>query len=149
MVINKNCVVNLHYSLFDEEGRELVNSREDEALTYLHGSGQLIPGLEAALEGAKEGQSVSCTLSPEEAYGPHLAEMVFDIPRDQINNAEQITVGAVVTGVDPEGNERHHIVAAVTDETITLDANHPLAGKTLRYDVEVLSVREAADESGQ
>ncbi len=141
MIIEKDCVVEIEYALYNEKGEEL--SREP--LTYIHGHEELIPGFERALEGAEAGQEVSFSVEPDEAYGAFDEELVIKVPRDAFPEGTEIELGWVATAHDAEGNEYPHTVIELTDDEVTLDGNHPLAGEILHYDVKVISVREATD----
>ena len=137
-------VVSLHYLLTDADtGDELDTSAARGPLTYLHGFGQLIPGLESAIEGLEAGKKAAITVSPADAYGERDPDKVFAVPRAQVG--AQVQPGAKVTAQTPQGRTVLEVVA-VTDQEVTLDANHPMAGRTLHFQVEVLQVEAAAPE---
>lgn len=135
-------VVSLYYRLTDEDGEQLDSSRDGEPLAYLHGYGNIIPGLESALEGQKAGFSGTVTVPPANGYGEHQPEAVLQVPRSQFPPNEDIQVGMQVHGESERGVQRF-TVAAVNEQYIVLDGNHPLAGKTLHFAVEVMAVRDA------
>ncbi len=137
-------VVSMHYLLTDAEtGEELDTSAARGPLTYLHGFSQLIPGLESAMEGLVAGKKATITVAPADAYGERDDEKVFSVPRSQVG--AQVEPGARVTAQTPQGRIVLEVVAVSEDE-VTLDANHPMAGRTLRFQVEVLQVEAAAPE---
>lgn len=137
-------VVTLHYLLTDAQtGEELDTSAVRGPLTYLHGFGQLIPGLESALEGLEPGKKAAITVSPADACGERNPDKVFAVPRAQVG--AHVQPGAKVTAQTPQGQVILTVVA-VTDEEVTLDANHPMAGRTLHFQVEVLQVEAAAPQ---
>lgn len=135
-------VVSLHYNLTDDLGVLLDSSRGQEAFAYLHGYGNIIPGLERALEGCEAGFSSAIHVAAAEGYGDYNPDAVFGVPRDQFPPSEDIQVGMQVQGEGAHG-VMNFTVVEVNDQEVTLDANHPMAGKTLHFEVEVLEVRDA------
>ncbi len=135
-------VVSLHYTLTDDLGVRLDSSREREPFAYLHGYGNIIAGLEAALEGHEAGFSSAIHLAPAEGYGEYDPEAVFEAPRAQFPPGEDIRVGMRVQGEGARG-VLNCTVIDVNDQAVVLDANHPMAGKNLHFAVEVLTVRDA------
>lgn len=144
MQIESRKVVTLEYTLTDEGGDVLDTSKGGEPLVYLHGSGNIIPGLESALAGKGEGESLKVTVSPEDAYGDRDEDLMQTVPKSRFGD-EELEVGMQFQARGPEGPVLLTIVRVLAD-TVTLDANHPLAGKTLSFDVTVLSVRDATLE---
>ncbi|MDX2020710.1 MAG: peptidylprolyl isomerase [Deltaproteobacteria bacterium] len=144
MQIESRKVVTLEYTLTDEGGDVLDTSKGGEPLVYLHGSGNIIPGLESALAGKGEGESLKVTVSPEDAYGDRDEDLMQTVPKSHFGD-EELEVGMQFQARGPEGPVLLTIVRVLAD-TVTLDANHPLAGKTLSFDVTVLSVRDATLE---
>jgi FKBP-type peptidyl-prolyl cis-trans isomerase SlyD len=138
-------VVSLDYDLTDEEGVVLDSSDEQGPLTYLHGFGNLIPGLEKALEGAEPGFRSQVVVSPEDAYGEHDPEAIFEADRTDFPPDLDLEPGMQLTGETPEGPVSF-MVMEVDEEGAVLDGNHPLAGMTLVFDVHVVDVREASAE---
>lgn len=138
-------VVSLHYTLTDEYGVLLDSSRGREPFDYLHGYGNIIRGLETALEGREGGFHSAVAVAPAEGYGEYNPQAVFGVPREQFPPDEDIQVGMQVQGEGERGILTFTVVG-VTEQQVTLDANHPLAGKTLHFDVEVLDVREATPQ---
>jgi FKBP-type peptidyl-prolyl cis-trans isomerase SlyD len=149
MKIADQRVVSIHYTLKDESGRELDSSRNQEPLTYLHGSQGLIPGLERELEGREAGERFEATVQPEEAYGPVNPELIQDVPLEVLDGIENLHVGMALQSRTPDGRVQNLRVDAIGDETATLNANHPLAGEVLHFDVSVEDVREPTDEELQ
>lgn len=135
-------VVSLHYTLTDDSGVQLDSSREREPFAYLHGYGNIIAGLEAALEGCEAGFSSAIHLTPAEGYGEYNPEAVFEAPRAQFPPGENIQIGMRVQG-EGERGILNFTVVDVNDQVVVLDANHPMAGKNLHFAVEVLAVRDA------
>lgn len=146
MKIANQCVVAIHYTLTDDQGNELDSSRGQSPLTYLHGSEGLIPGLERELEGREPGERFQATVAPEEAYGPINPELIQDVPLEVLDGIENLHVGMALQSRAPDGRVQNLRVDAINDQTATLNANHPLAGEVLHFDVTVESVREATSE---
>jgi len=135
-------VVSLHYTLADDHGTVLDSSRGREPFAYLHGYGSIVRGLEAALEGSEAGFLSNVEVAPGDGYGDRNPEAVFEVPRGQFPPGEEIRVGMQVQG-EGEHGVLNFTVVEVNGQGVVLDANHPMAGKTLHFDVEVLDVREA------
>lgn len=142
----KKRVISFHYTLTDEAGEVLDSSAGDAPLTYLEGVGQIIPGLENELASLLVGSKKKVVIPADQAYGEHDQALVMDIPRAQFASQE-VKVGdqfqASLTG-DPEEASLFSVLA-VTDEKVTVDGNHPLAGMALTFDVEVTDIRDATD----
>jgi FKBP-type peptidyl-prolyl cis-trans isomerase SlyD len=145
MQISSNSVVSIHYTLKDTGGEVLDSSEGRAPLEYLHGAGQIIPGLESELEGKSEGDEFSVVIEPEKAYGTRDESLVHDVPKTEFDDPEEIQVGMQFR-VGAPGGDLIMVVAGVGEGTVTLDGNHPLAGETLAFDVSVAGVREATDE---
>ncbi|MGB9428907.1 MAG: peptidylprolyl isomerase [Gammaproteobacteria bacterium] len=145
MRIAKNTVVSIDYTLTDTDGTVLDSSKGQKPMGYLHGSGNIIPGLEEALEGRGAGDSLQVTVAPAKAYGLRDESMTQKVPRKLFDSKHKIKPGM---RFHAEGGHGAHtvIVAAVDSEHVTVDANHPLAGKTLNFDVKVVEVRAATGE---
>jgi FKBP-type peptidyl-prolyl cis-trans isomerase SlyD len=135
-------VFTIHYSLHDGEGNEIYSSVGKEPVAFIQGLEQMIPAIEKEVESMSEGEKKSLTLASADAFGERDEELVVEVPRDQIP-AEEVSVGDQFTS-DEDGPPFTAI--EVTDEKITLDANHPLAGLDLVFDVELLEVRDASLE---
>jgi FKBP-type peptidyl-prolyl cis-trans isomerase SlyD len=144
MQVAKEKVVRIHYTLTDEQGDLLDSSEGHEPLTYLHGAGTIVPGLESALEGKAAGDKLTVTVPPEEGYGSRDDELIQAVPRDRFP-AEDLEVG-MRFHARGEDDSRIVTITAIDDQNVTVDANHPLAGVTLAFDVTVVEVRDATAE---
>ena len=145
MEISKDRVVSIDYTLTGEQGQVLDSSDGREPLAYLHGAGNIIPGLETALEGKNEGEQVKVTIVPAQGYGEHDPKLVQVVPRKAFTGAPTITPGMQFQGNTNQG-PRIITVTKVEGDDITIDANHPLAGQTLNFDVKVVGIRDATAE---
>ena len=145
MQVEARKVVTIDYTLTDEEGEILDSSEDDGPLLYLHGFGNIVPGLEAALEGKAAGDQLSVTLPPDQGYGDRDEALVQTVPRQQFPKGE-IEVGMRFQAELPDGAARVLTVVAVTQNDVTVDGNHPLAGQTLSFDVTVRGIRDATEE---
>lgn len=145
MQIAAETVVKFHYTLRDEAGKELETSRGNEAATYLHGANNIIPGLESAMAGRNDGDIFSATVSPEEGYGLRDADKAQRVPVKHLSFKGKLRPGAVVQLSTSEGM-RAVTVVKVGRHTADIDTNHPLAGQTLVFDIEVIETRSASAE---
>jgi len=143
--IEDGVVVSLNYVL-TVDGEEIARTEEGEPMDYLHGAENIVPGLEAALTGKVLGDRVSVTLSPADAYGDYDDENVEELDREDVPNADELEAGMIIEVEDEEGFTYLATVREISAETVILDYNPPLAGKTLTYDVEVTALREADEE---
>ncbi|MDG1819724.1 MAG: peptidylprolyl isomerase [Porticoccaceae bacterium] len=146
MTIKENSAVSFHYTLTDDAGQEIDSSAGKDPLAYLHGAGNIIPGLENALEGKAVGDQLNVAVTAEEGYGPVQQELIQDVPRTAFQGVESIEIGMQFEAQTGQGGAVPVTVTAVTDETVTVDGNHPLAGKALNFDVTIEDVREATAE---
>ncbi|TWU28313.1 FKBP-type peptidyl-prolyl cis-trans isomerase [Bythopirellula polymerisocia] len=146
MQIAKHKIVAIEYRLTDESGDEIDSTAGEGPLTYLHGMQEIIPGLEAALEGRVAGDSFQVTVIPEEAYGDRLEELLVELAREEFEDVGDLEVGMQFSLADEEDEEVFVTVVDFNDETVTVDGNHPLAGLTLHFDVKVCEVRDATAE---
>lgn len=145
MNITDNCVASFHYTLTDSTGKVLDSSEGQDPLTYLHGAGNIIPGLEKALLGKTAGDKLNVAVTAAEAYGERDDTMVQELPTSMFSGVDQIEVG-MEFHAETEHGLQVVTVTAVESETVTIDGNHPLAGVDLNFDVEVTEVREASEE---
>lgn len=145
MQVEKNKVVSIDYTLTNPQGDVLDTSRGGEPLSYLHGVGQIIPGLESALEGKTQGDAVQTVIPPEQGYGARNDNLVQDVPRQAFAGVQTVLPGMQFQAQTPSG-ARVVTVVGVGDNTVKVDANHPLAGQTLHFDVNVVDVRDATPE---
>ena len=147
MSISKDSVVQFHYELKDEKGELIESSKEGEPSAYLHGHGNVIAGLEKAMEGKSAGESFVVTLEPAEAYGPLHEDTIQRIPIKHLQGAKQKKWKVGMTAwVKTEQGDRQVTVVKVGKFSADVDSNHPLAGRTLTFEVEVLEVRDATLE---
>jgi FKBP-type peptidyl-prolyl cis-trans isomerase SlyD len=145
MQIADQTVVTIDYTLTDDKGEVLDSSKGEEPLVYIHGAGSIIPGLENALAGKSVGDALQVTIAPVDGYGERDEELVQAVPRSRFPGAS-VEVGMRFHAQGSDGSQVVTVVA-VDDSNVTVDANHPLAGMTLAFDVKVLEVRGAtADE---
>ncbi len=143
MAVSNGDTVSVHYTGRLESGETFDTSEGRDPLTFQVGAGQLIPGFDQGVVGMEEGDKKTLTISPEEGYGPRNEQMVQTMPRAQVN-APDVAVGQVLGLETEDGRQFQATVTALEDETITLDFNHFLAGKTLLFDIEVVGVESAA-----
>jgi FKBP-type peptidyl-prolyl cis-trans isomerase SlyD len=146
LLIGDKLVVTIHYTLTDESGEVIDSSEGADPLAYLHGAGNLIPGLERELLGKTAGASLKTTVSPEDGYGEFQPELVETVPREAFEDIEKIEAGMAFEAEDSDGQARRVVVKEVSDDGITIDGNHPLAGVELNFDVQVVEVRDASEE---
>ncbi len=146
LLIGDNLVVSMHYKLTDDDGTVLDSSEGSEPLAYLHGSGNIIPGLEKALVGKVEGDSVQVKVEPAEGYGDVDPELVQTVNKAAFEGVESIEAGMAFQAEAPDGSVRSIVVKETNGDDVTIDANHPLAGFILHFDVEIVGVREATEE---
>lgn len=145
MTIKSDSVVSIHYTLKDDEGQVIDRSAAGDPLTYLHGHGQLIPGLERQLEGRTAGDKLNVTVTAGDGYGEYDESLVQQVPRRALKGIANVKVGMQLRAQADHG-ARTVTVTRVAGDMVTLDGNHPLAGKNLNFDVEVAAVRDATAE---
>lgn len=138
--IKKDNKVTIHYTGKLQDGTVFDSSRDREPLEFVVGSGQIIPGVENAVVDMSPGDKKTVEIPPEQAYGPHRPEMVVETERDKIPPEIKLEVGQRLQSKQPDGNSVVFNVTAVSENSVTLDANHPLAGKTLVFDIELMAV---------
>lgn len=144
MKISRNAVATVGFTVTDESGRVVGRTQPDEPVTALIGYHFLVPGLEKALDGHEKGDEFSVTLTPEDSYGKFDKSLVQEIDRSMFGDFP-IEVGNVFEA-DSDNGPRAVVVKEIKDKTVVVDGNHPLAGKTLNFLVEVIDVREATEE---
>jgi FKBP-type peptidyl-prolyl cis-trans isomerase SlyD len=149
-MIENGKVVSLSYVLKNDAG-ETLDSSGDEALSYLHGAQNIVPGLERKLGGRKVGEKLDVVVDPGDGYGMRDPRAVQDVPREAFPPDAPIEVGAAFVVETPNGEMMQLHITAITkgadgQELVRCDANHPLAGERLHFSVEILGVREATDE---
>lgn len=144
MNISKHKVVGIQYVLTDDQGTILDQSRPEQPLYFIQGIGQLIIGLEEALEGKTKGTSLKVSIEPEKGYGPKDESLIQEVPIDAFGG-QDVQVGMQFTA--NAGDHEYNVqVTSVSNGIVTVDANHPLAGATLHFEVNIEDVREATDE---
>lgn len=147
MQIGAKKAVSIDYTLKNDEGEVLDSSEGQSPLVYLHGAGNLIVGLEKALEGKQAGDHVVVSIEPEEAYGEFNPELVATLKRAMFEGVDTLEVGMQFHASAPDGGMQVVTVRDVDGDDVVVDGNHPLAGQRLNFDVKVVEVREAsADE---
>jgi FKBP-type peptidyl-prolyl cis-trans isomerase SlyD len=145
MQVTQDAVVLIHYTLTDDAGKTLDSSAGGEPLAYLHGNGNLIAGLERALEGKQPGDKLTVKIAPAEGYGEYDKALVQRVPRRSLRGIGDIRVGMQLRAQSDRG-PRTVTVTQVMGDMVTIDGNHPLAGQNLNFEVEVTDVREATEE---
>lgn len=144
MQVAQDAVVLIHYTLTDDKGAKL-DSSDGTPLAYLHGNGNLIPGLERELEGKSAGAKLSVKIAAADAYGEYDKALVQRIPRRALKGVGNIRVGTQLHTQSAHG-VRAVTVTQIVGDMVTVDANHPLAGQNLNFDVEIAGVRAATEE---
>jgi FKBP-type peptidyl-prolyl cis-trans isomerase SlyD len=150
MTIEKNHVVALHYTLnaIEENGDQTFIEKTDaeNPFTFLYGVGMMLPKFEEELQGMTAGDKKSFTISPAEGYGEKVETATTQLPADMFAESDMPPVGAILPLQDQDGNQLSAVVMEVTPEAVTVDLNHPMAGKTLNFDIEVVVTRPATEE---
>ena len=145
MLIAQDKVVLIHYTLTNDAGKVIDSSSGGEPLAYLHGQGNIISGLEKALDGRQAGDKLNVRVEPADGYGVRDDELVQQVPRRQFGGAN-LKPGMQFHAQSPQGHARVVTVTRVVGDMVTVDGNHPLAGEVLNFDVEVAEVRDATQE---
>lgn len=146
MKIAKGSVVTVDYSLHLGDGKVVDSSEPEDPLTYLHGEGQIVPGLESALEGLGVGDSRKVVVAPDQGYGTRDARGVQEVPRTAFPAGFEPRPGLELTAEGEDGEPVPFVIREVKPESVVIDLNHPLAGATLHFDVTVREVRAATAE---
>lgn len=139
-IVQEKSNVSVHYTGTLETGEVFDSSRERDPLSFTVGEGQMIPGFENAVKGMKLNETKKITIAPEEAYGEAKPEMIQTIGKDQLPPDMEVQVGQQLASQMPDGQQIVVTVTDVKENEITIDANHPLAGKTLNFDIEVVKI---------
>ncbi|MES2792826.1 MAG: peptidylprolyl isomerase [Planctomycetota bacterium] len=145
MKITPSKVVSMQYQISEANGEVLESSEPGDEWCFLVGSGELPPGLEKALEGHEVGDSVSVTLAPADGYGEREDELVQTLNRSELGDEIELAIGDQLEAETEDGWDVVTVVA-MDDDTVTVDGNHELAGKTLKFDVKVIEIRDATPE---
>jgi len=143
--ISKHRVAILDYTLTGEDG-QVIDESHDGSFSYLHGAGNIIPGLEKALDGRKSGESLRVVIEAADAYGERDPARIQRVPRDRFPPAADLQAGMRFQAQSQEGHPQVVMLTAIEGPDIIVDANHPLAGRRLHFDVTILSVRSAKKE---
>jgi FKBP-type peptidyl-prolyl cis-trans isomerase SlyD len=142
-VVQEGSLVSIEYTLTDANGKVIETNTGKEPMTYVHGAGQIVPGLERELTGMKVGAQKKIHVKPEEGYGPVNPEAFQEIPKEKLPPDAQ-KVGAILATKGSQGQTITMRVHDIKDKTIIVDFNHPLAGKTLNFDVKVVDIKSAS-----
>jgi FKBP-type peptidyl-prolyl cis-trans isomerase SlyD len=146
MQISSQKVVTIDYTLTDNQNAVLDSSEGGEPLAYIHGIGNLIPGLENALEGKAAGDAFRVAIQPDQAYGERRENLVQTLPRQHFDGVDNLEVGMQFQASTQDGDTQIVTVVAIQGDQVTVDGNHPLAGQTLNFEVLVVEVRDATAE---
>jgi FKBP-type peptidyl-prolyl cis-trans isomerase SlyD len=145
-VVKDGTVVSLQYSLSGEDGKLIESNKGKDPLRYTHGTKQIVPGLEKELAGMKVGSEKRVKVKPEDAYGVVDAKAFQEVPKEQIP-ANGLKVGAILAAKGPQGQEIPVRIHQIKEKTVVLDLNHPMAGKTLLFDVKILDIQSSVGTS--
>ena len=145
-MIAKNKVVSLSYCLKDTQGEELDRADADAPMKYLHGGGTIVPGLENALNGLKVGEKKEVIVKPGDGYGDILSDLKMKVERKMFPADQKIAIGMQFMAELGDGRKHPFTVVEMKDDNINIDGNHPLAGQTLHFSVEVMEIRDATPE---
>jgi FKBP-type peptidyl-prolyl cis-trans isomerase SlyD len=146
MKIAAQTVVSIHYTLRDKDGKVLDSTDGREPLSYLHGADEILPGLERALEGHMTGDVLDVQLTPKDGYGERDPEGQFEVEREAFPADLELQPGDELVGQLEGGEPMPVRIVTVGMERVTVDTNHPLAGETLHFEVEIRGVRGATAE---
>ena len=145
-MIGDKMVVSMHYTLTDNDGKVLDSSEGAEPLDYLHGAGNIIPGLETALIGKVADDALKVTVEPKEGYGELIPELIQKVNKSAFEGVDNLEPGMAFEAQGPDGQVQRVVISAVEGDEVTVNGNHPLAGVTLNFDVKIVSVRDATEE---
>lgn len=134
--------VRIHYTGTLDDGSQFDSSAGRDPLEFELGSGQVIPGFDQAVDGMSVGENKAVTISPDEAYGQRHEQLIQVVPRSALPEEIEPSVGMQLQGQSPDGDVNAFLVTDVSDDTITVDANHPLAGLSLKFDIELVEIVE-------
>ena len=146
LMIGDKMVVSMHYTLTDNDGKVLDTSEGAEPLSYLHGAGNIIPGLETALIGKVADDSLKVTVEPKEGYGELIPELIQKVNKSAFEGVETLEPGMAFEAQGPDGQVQRVVISEVEGDEVTVNGNHPLAGVTLNFDVRIVDVRDATEE---
>lgn len=146
MTVTKDKVVSIHYTLTNDDGKELDSSVGSSPLEYLHGRGYLLKKLEEQIEGKNPGDKFTADLEAKDGYGVYNEDLVVDVPRSDFETNAPLEVGMQFQAATEDGNIAIVTIKKVTDTTVTVDGNHELAGVNLHFSIEIVDVRDATRE---
>ena len=146
LLVGDNLVVSMHYKLTDDDGNVLDSSEGGEAMSYLHGAGNIIPGLESALVGKVENDSLNVRVEPADGYGEVVPGLIQTIDKGAFAGVDSLEPGMAFEAQGPEGQVQRIVIKEVEGDNVTIDGNHPLAGVTLNFEVQIVGVREATQD---
>lgn len=146
MLIAANKAVSIEYTLTNDAGEVIDSSAGGAPLVYLQGAGNIIPGLEKALEGKQVGDDLDVAIEPEEAYGEYAAELVSTLSRSMFEGVDELEVGMQFHASAPDGQMQIVTIRDLDGDDVTVDGNHPLAGQRLHFKVKVVDIRDASQE---
>ena len=146
MTIATNKAVSIEHTLTNDAGEVIDSSAGGAPLVYLQGAGNIIPGLEKALDGKAVGEELTVTVEPEDAYGEYSAELVSALSASMFEGVDQLEVGMQFHASAPDGQMQIVTIRDLDGDDVTVDGNHPLAGQRLTFQVKVVAVRDASEE---
>lgn len=146
MLIAANKAVSIDYTLKNDAGEILDSSQGGAPLVYLHGAGNIIGGLEKALEGKSVGDELNVSVEPADAYGEYSAELVANLNRSMFEGVDELEVGMQFHASGPDGSMQIVTIRDIDGDDVTVDGNHPLAGQRLNFEVKVVDIRDASAE---
>jgi FKBP-type peptidyl-prolyl cis-trans isomerase SlyD len=145
-LVEKNSAVSIEYTLRSDAGEVIDTSVGDDPLTYLHGHGQIVPGLEREITGKKKGDEVKVKVSPADGYGEKDERKTMKVPKKELPKGMKPEVGMQLSAESPTGDVVPVWVTEVHADSVTLDGNHPLAGQNLNFEIKVMDVRPATKD---
>lgn len=144
--VSSGRVVTMHYKLTLDDGQVVDSSEGGEPMSYLHGAGEIVPGLESALEGRQVGDDLRVSVTPEKGYGHREPAAVQTVQRSVFPPEAKLEVGITFQAMDQDQNPLLGTITKIAGDEVTVDFNHPLAGMTLHFEVQLAGVREATAE---
>ena len=146
MKVSKDSVVSLEYRLHLGDGQVVDESEPGQPLAYMHGRGQIVPGLEGQLEGMSAGESKKVVVPPGQGYGEHDPRGLQEVPREMFPPNANLQAGLTISAQTADGDVIPITIRELKGDKVVVDLNHPMAGKTLHFDITVREVRAATDE---
>lgn len=145
LIIDDNRVVSMHYQLTNGFGELIDSSQGDLPLVYMHNTNALLVSLERELTGKQAGEQVAVTIYPEDGYGYADEELIAEWPRDSIEKTQELIIGMRFKALSKDGESQLVTLTEIREDTVVLDANHPLAGQVLNFTVAIVDVREPTE----